>query len=209
MTATLIIVSLLLLPVIYNLAFPFKRPHMDNYFTPGQTFTSKAEGVTQTIIRQDGNKVYVELEFEPLAIGVPEHLHINLDENATIIKGTLTTKVGGQIGKLNEGERIILKKGIYHRMYNETNDVVILRCEKNEDFVPVEFAYSLAQLYPLMKPEGGLTFKMFTKICVLDELFDTVPFGPPPAFFTIMKKTVKPYARLFGVTPYDNKSKPK
>ena len=85
---------------------------------------------------------------------------------------------------------------------------MIIRPEKEEDYLPIELAYSLAQLYPLMKPDGGLTFSMLMKISVLDDLFDTVPLGPPPAFFKVMKKTIQPYARLFGVTPYDSKSKP-
>ncbi|MEX0720582.1 MAG: cupin domain-containing protein [Balneolaceae bacterium] len=209
MTVTLIIIGLLLLPVLYNLSFPFKRPLLDNYFLPGQTFISKAEGVTQTFIRQDGNKVYCELKFNPNAIGPPEHLHTNLDEHATVIKGTLTIKVGGHISKLNQGDRLCFKRGIYHRMYNETNEVVIVRSEKNDDYVPAEFAYSLAQLYPLMKSDGGLSLKMFAKICVLDELFDSAILGTPPAFFNLIKKIIKPYARLFGVTPYDDKSRPK
>ena len=208
MTPILIIIALLLLPVFYNLIFPFKRPKLDNYFSVGQTFKSVAEGVTQTVIRQDGNKLYCELLFAPNAIGPPEHLHTELEESATVIKGTLTTKVAGQISKLKAGDRLVLHKGIYHRMYNETNEDVIMRCEKDDDFIPIELAYSLAQLYPLMKPEGGLTLKMFAKICVLDNLFDTVPFGPPPALLTAIKKIVKPYARMFGVTPYDEKSKP-
>ena len=181
MIATLIIVGLLLLPVIYNLVFPFKKPYMDNYFTPGLSFTSTAEGVTQTVIKQDGNKVYCETKFEAKAIGPPEHLHLSLDESATVVKGTLTTKVGGEIKKP----------------------------EKADDYLPIELAYSLSQLYPLMKPRGGLTLKMFAKICVLDELFDTIVVGPPPPVFKAIKKTAKPYARLFGVTPYDDKSKPK
>jgi quercetin dioxygenase-like cupin family protein len=208
MTATLIIVGLLLFPVFYNLAFPFKRPHLDNYFTPGQTFTSESEGVTQTVIRQEGDKVYCNLKFGAKAIGPPEHLHLTLDESATVIKGTLTTKVGGQIKKLNAGDRVILPKGIYHTMYNETDSEVIIKSEQTQDYLPVELAYSLFQLYPLMKTGRGNTLKMIAKICVLDELFDTFIIGPPPRVFKAFKKIVKPYARLFGVTPYDNRSRP-
>lgn len=200
MTVTLIILGLVLLPVFYNLLFPFKRPNMENYFSPGQTFISEAEGITQTVIRQDGNKVYCELSFAPHAIGPPEHLHMSFDECATVVKGTLTTQTDGQVTKLNTGDRVVLKKGVYHRMYNDTNETVVIRSEKEEDYIPVEFSYSLAQLYPLMNPNGGLTFKMFLKICVLDDLFDSIPQGPPPAFFKVIKKIVKPYARLFGVT---------
>ncbi len=209
MMTPLIIIGVLLLPIFYNLLFPFKKPNLENYFSPGQTYTSSAEGITQTVLRQDGNKVYCELKFEPHAIGPPYHMHVNLNEKSSIIKGTLSAKINGQIKHLNPGDRIVLNKGVYHSMYNETNEEVIVRSEKDEDYLPIEFAYSLSQLYPLMKPEGGLSFKMFLKICVLDVLFDSVPFGPPPAFFGIIKKVIKPYARLLGATPYDTKSKPK
>ena len=96
MTTALIILGTMLLPVLYNLLFPFKRPDLDKYFSPGQTFTSKAEGVTQTVIRQDGNRVYCELRFDAKAIGPPEHLHNALNESGTVTRGTLTTKVGGK-----------------------------------------------------------------------------------------------------------------
>ncbi len=209
MTIALLVMGVLLLPVFYNLLFPFKQPHLDNYFLPGQTFTSEAEGVTQTIISQDGDKVFVELRFAPNAAGTPEHLHLGFDESATVTAGTLTANVGGAISKIGSGERIVLRKGTYHRMYNETDQEVIVRADNHEDYVPLKFAYSLAQLYPLMSTDGGLSLRMFAKICVLDHLFDTVPSGPPPAFFRAVKKIVKPYARLFGITPYDDKSRPK
>jgi quercetin dioxygenase-like cupin family protein len=203
-----ILTSILLLPVAYNLLFPFRRPRLDNYFSPGQTFTSEAEGVTQTVIRQEGNRVYSELTFAPHAAGPPEHLHRTLDESLSVVKGTLTTKVGGQVRRAAAGERIVLRKGVYHRLYNETGEEVVLRSVAEEDYIPVELAYSLAQLYPLMKTGGGLSLKMFAKICVLDNAFDTVPAGLPPAFFSILVKAAKPYARLFGVTPYDHRSRP-
>jgi len=209
LTTTLIIIKILFIPVFYNLLIPFKRPNLDNYFSPNQTYSSKAEGIMQTAIKQDGNKVYCELKFELYAIGPTEHLHINLDESVIVFNGIPTTKLGDKISKLNPADRLNFNKEIHHRMYNETNEEVNLRSQNEEDYITVEFAYSLAQTYPMMKPSGGLALKMFAKICVLDNLFDSVILGPPPVIFTVIKKIVKPYARLFGVTPYDDKLKPK
>jgi quercetin dioxygenase-like cupin family protein len=203
-----IIIGILLIPVVYNQLFPFKRPDMENYFSPGYVFDSKGEGIIQRVIRQEGRKIYMESRFAPGAAGPPEHLHKNTDESATVIKGTLTTKINGKISRLEPGDRLVFKKGIYHRMYNETNEEVILRSEKEEDFIPVEFAYSLAQLYHLVPGNGKLSVELLAKICVLDEYFDMVPKGPAPALYKLIKKIVKPYARLFGVTPYDSKSRP-
>ncbi|MBK7441508.1 MAG: hypothetical protein IPI65_08255 [Bacteroidetes bacterium] len=42
-----IIGGILILPVIYNLLFPLKKPELNNYFKAGQTYTSTGEGITQ------------------------------------------------------------------------------------------------------------------------------------------------------------------
>ncbi len=207
-TTIMIIVGLLAVPHLYNLLFPFPPPKLDNYFSKGDQYISKAEGITQTVLEQKGNKVYCELKFEPNAIGPLEHVHMNMDESGIVMKGTLSVTLDGQTNKFNAGERVLIRRGVYHTMKNDTSEEVVVRSETEQDFVPVSFAYSLAQLYPLMKPQGGLSLKMFAKLCVLDNLFDTVPSGPPPVVFRAIKKAVKPYARLFGVTPYDHRSKP-
>ncbi len=203
-----LLTGFLLLPVAYDLLFPFRRPRLDDYFAPGQTFASQAEGVTHTVIRQEGNRVYSELRLAPYAAGPPAHLHQALDESLSVVKGTLSAEVGGQVRRAAAGERVVLPKGVYHRLYNETGEEVVLRSVAAEDYIPVELAYSLAQLYPLMKPGGGLSLPLFAKICVLDNAFDAIPAGPPPVFFWVLKKAVKPYARLFGVTPYEHRSRP-
>ena len=208
MSWVLIIILIFLLPVLYDRLFPFQKPILKDYFIPGRTFTSAAEGVTNTVIRQEGEKVFCEVSLEPHAAGPPEHFHRTFDESATVINGILTVKAGGQVSTVNTGERILFKKGVPHTMYNETDSAVIIRSEKDEDHLPVEFAYSLAQLYPLMQREqkGGL--RLFAKMSVLGDLFDTTIQGPPPAVVNFLKNAVRPYARLFGVTPYDDRSRP-
>ena len=141
------------------------------------------------------------MRFAPHAAGPPEHIHERMDESILVASGTLSYKLNGVEGQAGPGSRIHFPAGAYHKMWNATDSEVVLRPEKPEDCVPVEFAYSLDRLYPLMG-KNGLTLKMFAKICVLDELFDSIPAGPPPSVFKVIKKIVKPYARLFGVTPY-------
>lgn len=197
----LIIILVLLLPVMCHLIFPMRKPVLDHYFSPGQTYTSKGEGITQIVLKQEGNKIYGELQIEPGAKGPPEHMHKTFDESISVIQGTLTVTIDGQTTKANPGDRVVFKKGSYHSMRNEGDTLVMLRSTQEEDYVPVEFAYALSQLYPLMNKSNGFTFSLFAKICVLDELFDSIPAGPPPAVFSLIKKIVKPYARLIGVRP--------
>jgi quercetin dioxygenase-like cupin family protein len=208
MTTLLIIIALLLLPVLYDLLFPFRSPVLENYFTPGQTFTSTAEGVTQTVLKQEGDRVYCELKFEPGAAGPPEHMHIGFDESGTVVQGTLSVKNDGKFFKLYAGDRLILNKGLFHTMYNETSEVTIVRCDRPEDFMPVEFSYALAQLYPLFPADGKPSLKMIAKIAVLGDRFDSLIMGPPLILQKIAGRVIKPYARLFGITPYDAKSHP-
>lgn len=195
-----IIAGIILLPVIYNLLFPLKKPDLSNFNTAGLTFTSAGEGLTQKVLRQEGNKVYAELIFSPLAAGPPEHMHEFMDESLSVVSGTLNYKLNGKEFQVGPGERIHFPARAYHKMWNATNSEAILISEKPEDFLPVEFVYSLDQLYPLMKT-NAITLKLIAKISVLDELFDSVPVGPPPIFFRVIKKIVKPYARVFGVRP--------
>lgn len=187
MTTTLIILAgILLLPVLYDLLFPVRLPDLRNYFKPGTTYTSKAEGVTQIVLWQEGERVYNELRFLPRASGPPEHLHRTFDECGTVVKGVLTTTLNGQVFRVVAGEHFIMPKGIHHRLYNETDEEVVVRCDQEGDHLPVEFAYSLSELYPLFSDKPSL--KMLAKMAALARLFDSEIKGPPP------------FARLFGIT---------
>lgn len=189
---------LLLLPILHDLIFPLRKPDLEHYFSPGDSFSSSAEGITQTIIRSEGGRVYSELRLEPWAAGPPEHMHLGFDECLAVTSGVLTTTADGKIRKIPAGGRLEIPRGVYHRMYNETAEPVVLRSEKEGDYIPVEFAWSLAQLYPLMGRKGGLTLPMFLKLCALDTFFDSFPKGPPPAVLKGVKRLVRPYARLLG-----------
>lgn len=200
MTTLIIIAIIVLLPVLYNLLFPVKPPVLENYFKPGQTYYSAAEGIKQTVLRQVGNKVFCELQFDPLAAGPPEHVHLHMHEYIHVAQGTLSAKLNGEVKQFHAGQRLEIPAGMYHKMFNATESVVILRPETEEEYVSAEFAYSLEKLYPIMPVGGGVSLKLIAKISVLDNLFDSIPAGPPPIVFKVVKKIVKPYARVFGVT---------
>lgn len=205
-----IIITVLVLPVIYNLLFPLKPPYLDNYFSPGQVFVSKMEGVTQTIIKQEGDKVYVELKLSPGSVGPPEHLHLDFNENAALTKGTLTVKLDGETSKISAGSRIQFLKGHYHTFSNDTNEDVIITCEKPEDFVPVTFAYALSQFYPLFDSNSKMKMlHFFFKMSMFGDYFDSYVKEAPVNGQKTIKKILQPYARVLGYTLYDAKSKPR
>lgn len=209
MTSVLIILTIIFLPVIYNVLVPLKPPRLDDYFKSGQVFSSKMEGITQTIIKQVGDKVYSELTLAPGSVGPPEHLHINFDESATITKGTLTVKLNNEVIEMGAGCRINLPKGQYHTFSNKTNSEVVITCDKDSDYVPVSFAYSLAQFYPLMDSTSKLKMvHFFFKMSMFGDLFDSYVVDAPVNAQKTIKTILRPYARVLGYKLYDSKSKP-
>jgi quercetin dioxygenase-like cupin family protein len=208
MTTVLIILIIILLPVLYNILFPLKSPQLEGYFHPGQTFISKIEGVAQTIIKQVGDKVYSELTLAPGSAGPPEHVHIGFDESATITKGTLTVKLNNEVLELSAGSRVYFPKGQYHAFSNKTDSEVVITCEKDSDYVPVNFAYALAQLYPVM--DSTSKFRMlhlFFKMSMFGESFDSYVVEAPVNVQKVILRILQPYARVLGYKLCDNKSK--
>ena len=209
MTTVLIISTIILLPVLYNMLVPLKSPRLDGYFKSGQTFSSKVEGVTQTIIKQVGDKVYSELTLAPGSAGPPEHLHISFDESATITKGTLTVKLNNEVIEMGAGSRINFQKGQYHTFSNKTKSEVIITCDKDSDYIPVSFAYSLAHFYPLMDSSSKLKMvHFFFKMSLFGDLFDSYVVDAPVNAQKTIKMILRPYARVLGYKLYDSKSKP-
>lgn len=209
MTTVLLILTIILLPVLYDMLVPLKPPKLDGYFTPGQTFSSKMEGVTQTIIKQVGDKVYSEVTLAPGSVGPPEHLHISFNESATITKGTLTVKLNNEVAELEAGSRINFPRGQYHTFSNKTNSEVVITCDKEDDYIPVSFAYSLAQFYPLMDSNSKLKMvHLIFKMSMFGDLFDSYVVDAPVNAQKTIKTILRPYARILGYKLYDNKSKP-
>jgi quercetin dioxygenase-like cupin family protein len=209
MTTVLIISIILLLPVIYNMLVPLKPPLLEGYFKPGQTFSSKMEGVTQAIIKQVDDKVYSEVTLAPGSAGPPEHLHISFDESATIIKGTLTVKLNNEIKEMSAGTRISFPKKQYHSFSNTTNSEVVITCDQDSDYIPVSFAYSLAHFYPLMDSSSKLKMVHFLfKMSMFGDLFDSYVVDAPVNAQKKIKTILRPYARVFGYKLYDSQSKP-
>ncbi len=209
MTAVIIVLVIILLPVLYDLLVPLKPPRLDGYFKPGQTFSSKLEGITQTIIKQVGNKVYTEVSLAPGSVGPPEHLHISFDESATVSKGTLTVKLNNEVIVVNAGSRIRFPKGQYHTFSNNTKSEVVITCEQDKDFLPASFAYCLARFYPLMDSNSKLKMvHILFKMSMFGESFDTYVIDVPISAQKAIKRILRPYARVLGYKLYDSKSKP-
>ncbi len=196
MNAALLIMGVVLLPVLYHVAFPIRLPKLENYFAPGQSFHSEAEGITMNILRQEGTRVHCEFRFSPGAGCQLQHRHEHFDQSGTVTKGTLVLRADKQLLRISAGGRVHLPRGTPHLMSNRGTGEVLLRCEGEEDALPVSYAYGLSKRYPLNRSKS-LNLRLYAMTCVLESHFDSVPHGWTPVTIRMLRKLAKPYARLW------------
>jgi len=196
MNSALLIMGVALLPVLYHVAFPIRLPKLENYFAPGQSFHSEAEGITMNILRQEGTRVHCEFRFSPGAGCQLQHHHEHFDQSGTVTKGTLVLRADKQLVRISAGGRVHLPRGTPHLMSNRGTGEVLLRCEGEQDALPVSYAYGLAKRYPLNRSKS-LNLRLYAMTCVLESHFDSVPHGWTPFTIRMLRKLAKPYARLW------------
>lgn len=196
MTTTLLTLGILLLPVLYQAIYPLRLPELKNYFSPGQTYQSEADGVTMHILKQEGERVHCEFRFAPGAGGASAHRHELFDHSGTVSRGTLVVRADKQFLRIPAGGRLEIPRGTSHILSNQGTGEVLLRFEGPEGAMPVGYVYSLTKRYPFAR-RGALNLRMHAVSCVLESHFDSYPAGWSPKFISGIRKLGKPYARLW------------
>lgn len=187
--------------------FPEYKPDISNYFKQGDVFYSKAEGLKQTILKQEKGKVYCKIEIEPHADGPPLHIHTNFDE---IFKGgdkPINIIVGTENKILNPGEEIVIPKGTPHKPYNESDSTVTLVMTDDAAF-PQEFAVYLTQVYGYFdeSKENMNPPKVIFQMAMFQQHLDSyLGEGPPLSIQKIQNFIIVPLARLLGFKSYYKK----
>lgn len=168
---------------------------------PGSKFVSNQEGVEQTILGMVGNLVEVSCRVRPHAPGPPEHLHQTFDETFAVKEGVLSLKVEDQIMRLSAGQRFTVKRGQYHKFWNETDQAVVIEDTTHELSLPLAFALTLAQFYGITneQPEVASPPKVLLQLSAFGGDFDSfIKDGPPPAALKVLYFLLSPVAKLAG-----------
>ena len=199
-----IIAVYLIIGYLFHLVIvPEKKPGVTTYFKGGQTFYSKAEGVLQTVAKQENGLVYCDLEVQPFAPGPPMHIHTHFDETFEIENGELSIWVNGEIKRITPGEVVHIPKGTPHKPFNETPDTIHV---KKEFPLPEHFAFGLSQVYGLMDhhPDFGKMPAMIFMMAPINQSgFDSyLAEGPPVPIQKTINFLVTPAARLMGFKSY-------
>lgn len=198
---TIIAAYLVLGLVIHHWIFPSKSPDYAEYFKPGQSFHSRLEGLSQTVVKADNGKLISDIEIAAKAQGPLTHIHEKFDEVFTVKSGTLSMQFGSEIKKITTGQTIIIPKNTPHRPFNETDSAVVVTSE-----MPLEFGYCLSQIYPFWDENetNSKPPKVLFQLAVFGDKFDSYPTvdAPPKPVLKTLKFLLAPTARLLGYKLY-------
>ncbi len=96
--------------IIHHWILPTKTPDYNQYFKIGQSFNSRLEGLTQTIVKVDNEQHTTDITIEVKSNGPMTHIHENFDETFIVKSGTLSMQYGTDIKKISAGQTITIPK---------------------------------------------------------------------------------------------------
>lgn len=194
--------------IIHHWILPTKTPDYNNYFKVGQSFTSALEGLTQTIVKVDDERLTTDIAIEAKSNGPVIHTHENFDETFIVKRGTLSMQYGTEIKKISAGQSITIPKNTPHKPFNETDSIVLVTSE-----MPLDFAYCLSQIYPFWDENASNTKppKILFQLSVFGSKFDSYPTvdAPPKPVLKALTFLLAPTARLIGYKNYNEAYRPK
>lgn len=189
--------------IFHHYLFPPEKPDYTSYFKPGDKFHSDWEGFEQTVISQKDGWLNTKVVMRPKSAGPPVHIHTNFDETFTVKEGTMSILINGEKKIVRAGESVHIPKGTPHKPFNESDFPVVAEDENGKSF-PLEFAYHLTQIYPLIDSLDGKPsdLTMMLQFSVYGDDFDSWMSDPPISIQKAMRFILAPTARLLGYKNY-------
>ncbi|MFI5135001.1 MAG: cupin domain-containing protein [Chitinophagales bacterium] len=191
---------------LHFLVFPVKYPDFNVYFRPGDVLNNYDVGVQQIIERIDGDKAFGKITFAAMAKGPVEHIHKHFNEVAWIDEGELSVLHDGEKTIYKKGDRMEMKRGVKHKLFNESSAPMILHADEVIG-IPAGFMYATAQLNGLFEkdPRNKKIPRILFHISMLGKHWDLYPTGkgtPPSFIIQLLKFLLAPTARLLGYKGY-------
>jgi mannose-6-phosphate isomerase-like protein (cupin superfamily) len=183
--------------IIFNHIIPSKCSYE---LKEGMIIESKEEGFIQKIIKIEQQNIFIQLTMQPMAAGPPMHIHETFDEYFVVKSGIAGIIVNGKKQYLKAGESILINKGTPHKIFNETQETVVIEdAEFSKPTMSYDFACGLTQLYPAMDKISDINSpKVLLQLAAQGNQFDTwLADVPLPAQKTI-RWLLGPTARMLG-----------
>ena len=169
----------------------------------GQTIENKVTGERAVIItgteETNGKLIVVDLFLKPGAAVAGEHIHPNIEERFTVLKGKVAFRLNGvdQIAPLNE--TLIIRPGVVHDWWNTGDEEAHVRVEVTPG---ARFEQAILNLFGLAN-DGKTNTKGMPhplQLAVLGKEFQDVLLftSPPIPVQKIVFTLLAPIARLMG-----------
>lgn len=172
----------------------------------GDVFENKVTGEYAVVLRgttdRGAGPAIVHLTLRPGAAVVGEHVHPQMWERFTVLKGTLSAVVGGSRRALGVGESLLVEAGVAHDWWNEskTEDVqVLLALDRAEgsSMDPARFEMLIATLFGLAN-DGKVDKKgrptPLQAAVIAQHFSDVIVFTRPPRW--VQATVLSPLAHL-------------
>lgn len=186
--------------ILFNHFFKPVQPDFSRYFSPNQKFVSQMEGLSLIIKKVENDWAYCRAELNAFAPGPPEHIHEHFDESFTVAKGTASFLVNGEKIIVQAGETIVIPKGVPHKPFNETAELLIMDDITNQyPSMTASFAYGLTNIYSAMDKIGNpRSILNLLALAAQGNDFDTWDSKIPLGVQKALRWILGPTARLLG-----------
>jgi mannose-6-phosphate isomerase-like protein (cupin superfamily) len=188
---------------LHRVVFPEYKPNLNGYFEPGDVLYSKSDGVRETVMLQINGHLIMARELEPHAAGSPLHVHQAFDEMYEASEMPVQMQIGRQMFILLPGEKILVRRGVPHRLFNETDSTVVVFV--SEAGIPVQYAVYLNQLYCYLDKdtEQQNRFADLMQMSMFSQYLDSYSInGTPVLLQRFVHFLIRPAARLMGYKSY-------
>jgi mannose-6-phosphate isomerase-like protein (cupin superfamily) len=202
----LLVIYLVVGYFFHRVVFPEYKPGLYGYFEPGDVLYSKAEGVRETVLLQLNGHIIMARELQPNTQGGQLHVHQAFDEMYEASEKPVQMQIGKHLFILMPGEKILVRRGVPHRLFNDTDSAVVVFVA--ESGVPVQYAVYLNQLYCFLDESSGNNgrFRSLMQMSMFSQYLDSYPIKRTPV--TLQKFLyflLRPAARLIGFKSYYEK----
>lgn len=196
----LLISYILVTGILFNHLLKPKQPDFSRYFSPNQTFVSQMEGLRLIVKKVENNWAYCRAELNAFAAGPTEHVHEHFDESFTVAEGTASFLVNGEKITVRAGETIVIPKGVPHKPFNETAELLIMDDVTNQHpSMTASFAYGLTNIYSAMDKIGNPQSPLnLLALAAQGNDFDTWDSKIPLGVQKALRWILGPTARLLG-----------
>lgn len=179
----------------------------------GDVYENKVTREYAVVLRgtddRNGAPMLAHLLARPGAAVVGEHVHPNLREKFTVVRGMLEAKVGGTLHRLGPGQSSVIEPGVVHDWWNPSDReeahvvVEIASGPGGTDLEVDRFGLMIANLFGLAN-DGKVDRKgrpsPLQGVLLAQEFADVIVFTQPPrAVQRVAVAMLAPVARMLGI----------